>query len=139
MDAKRVDKIATVVFYVISTFIVVLLGAFILYILYRGGSMLKPSFLFGNPKTTGTGGGIGPELFNSFYMLIISLVITIPIGVGAGIYLAEYAKEGLFLDLLECLWKQYLHFHRLLSVCLDYWFLLLWQAGDIQYLLELCQ
>ncbi|AGF55040.1 phosphate ABC transporter permease PstA [Clostridium saccharoperbutylacetonicum] len=94
MDAKRVDKIATVVFYVISTFIVVLLGAFILYILYRGGSMLKPSFLFGNPKTTGTGGGIGPELFNSFYMLIISLVITIPIGVGAGIYLAEYAKEG---------------------------------------------
>ncbi|WP_238915482.1 phosphate ABC transporter permease PstA [Clostridium sp. YIM B02555] len=94
MDAKRIDKIATIVFYVISTFIVVLLGAFILYILYRGGSMLKPSFLFGNPKTTGTGGGIGPELFNSFYMLIISLVITIPIGVGAGIYLAEYAKEG---------------------------------------------
>lgn len=94
MDAKRIDKIATIIFYVISTFIVVLLGAFILYILYRGGSMLKPSFLFGNPKTTGTGGGIGPELFNSFYMLIISLVITIPIGVGAGIYLAEYAKEG---------------------------------------------
>ncbi|MFT8347830.1 phosphate ABC transporter permease PstA [Clostridium saccharoperbutylacetonicum] len=94
MDAKRIDKIATIVFYVISTFIVVLLGTFILYILYRGGSMLKPSFLFGNPKTTGTGGGIGPQLFNSFYMLIISLVITIPIGVGAGIYLAEYAKEG---------------------------------------------
>ncbi|MCE5220401.1 MAG: phosphate ABC transporter permease PstA [Clostridium sp.] len=94
MDAKKVDKIATIIFYIISMFIVFLLAAFISYILYKGGSMLKPSFLFGKPKLTGVGGGIGPQLFNSFYMLIISLIITIPIGVGAGIYLAEYAKEG---------------------------------------------
>ncbi|NRZ61125.1 hypothetical protein DZE42_004264 [Clostridium beijerinckii] len=32
MNAKKVDKIATVIFYIISMFIVVLLGAFILYI-----------------------------------------------------------------------------------------------------------
>lgn len=94
MNAKKVDKIATIIFYMISIFIVFLLGAFIIYILYRGGSMLKPSFLFGNPKLTGPGGGILPQLFNSFYMLVISLIITIPIGIGAGIYLAEYAKEG---------------------------------------------
>lgn len=94
MDAKKVDKIATVIFYIISMFIVLLLATFILYILYKGGSMLNPSFLFGKPKLTGEGGGIGPQLFNSFYMLIVSLIITVPIGVGAGIYLAEYAKEG---------------------------------------------
>jgi phosphate ABC transporter, permease protein PstA len=94
MDAKKVDKIATIIFYIISSFIVCLLAAFIIYILYKGGSMLKPSFLFGNPKLSGPGGGIFPQLFNSFYMLIISLIITVPIGVGAGIYLAEYAKEG---------------------------------------------
>lgn len=63
--------------------------------------MLKPSFLFGNPKLTGAGGGIAPQLFNSFYMLVISLVITIPIGVGAGIYLAEYAKEGPILKFIR--------------------------------------
>ena len=94
MDAKKVDKIATSIFYIISIFVVLLLGAFILYILYNGGSMLKPSFLFGKPKLTGAGGGIGPQLFNSFYMLLISLIVTVPIGIGAGIYLAEYAKEG---------------------------------------------
>ena len=94
MDAKKVDKIATIIFYIISIFVVLLLGAFIAYILYKGGSMLKPSFIFGKPKLTGAGGGIGPQLFNSFYMLIISLIITVPIGIGAGIYLAEYAKEG---------------------------------------------
>ena len=94
MDAKKVDKIATIIFYIISIFVVLLLGAFILYILYKGGSTLKPSFLFGKPKLTGAGGGIGPQLFNSFYMLLISLIVTVPIGIGAGIYLAEYAKEG---------------------------------------------
>ena len=94
MNSKRADKIATIVFYAISIFIVTLLGAFIAYILYKGGSMLKPSFLFGKPKISGAGGGIGPQLFNSFYMLIISLLITIPIGIGAVIYLAEYAKQG---------------------------------------------
>ena len=101
MDAKKIDRIATIIFYAISMFIVGLLGAFIVYILYRGGSMLKPSFLFGNPKLTGTGGGIAPQLFNSFYMLIVSLIITIPIGVGAGIYLAEYAKEGPILKFIR--------------------------------------
>lgn len=100
MDAKKVDKIATIVLYIISAFIVTLLSAFIIYILYEGGSMLKPSFLFGKPKISGAGGGIGPQLFNSFYMLILSLIITIPVGVGAGIYLAEYAKEGKVLNFI---------------------------------------
>jgi phosphate transport system permease protein len=101
MDAKKVDKIATIIFYIISISIVCLLGAFILYILYEGGSMLKPSFLLGNPKLSEPGGGIFPELFNSFYMLIVSLIITIPIGIGAGIYLAEYAKEGPILKFIR--------------------------------------
>ncbi len=100
MNAKKTDKIATIVLYIISAFIVTLLSAFIIYILYEGGSMLKPSFLFGKPKISGAGGGIGPQLFNSFYMLILSLIITIPIGVGAGIYMAEYAKEGKILDFI---------------------------------------
>jgi phosphate transport system permease protein len=40
------------------------------------------------------GGGVAPQLFNSFYLLILSMVITIPLGIGAGIYMAEYAKPG---------------------------------------------
>ena len=59
------------------------------------------TFLFGEPKIGEAGGGIGPQLFNSFYMLIVSLVISVPLGVGAGIYLAEYAKEGPFLRLIR--------------------------------------
>ena len=95
MNAKKVDKIATVILYIISFLVVGILGAFILYIFYKGIGMITPSFIFGKPSMTSAGGGIGPQIFNSLYMLIVSLIITVPIGIGAGIYLAEYAKEGI--------------------------------------------
>lgn len=101
MDAKKVDKIATVILYIISFLVVGILGAFILYIFYKGIGMITPSFIFGKPSMTSAGGGIGPQIFNSLYMLIVSLIITLPIGIGAGIYLAEYAKEGLVLRIIR--------------------------------------
>lgn len=101
MNAKLKDKIATAVLYAISVLVLLLLICLIGYIIYNGRQSLKLSFLFGNPKFGEAGGGIAPQLFNSFYLLIISLLITIPLGVGAGIYLAEYAKEGKLLNIIR--------------------------------------
>lgn len=101
MSAKLKDKIWTVVLYIISALVVLLLIILIGYILIKGIGAIKPSFLFGSPKVGEAGGGIGPMLFNSFYLLIISLIITIPFGIGAGIYLAEYAKEGPLLNIIR--------------------------------------
>lgn len=101
MKAKVYDKIATAILYIISIFIIGLLVFFIGYIIYSGRSALNFRFVFGNPKITQAGGGIGPELFNSFYMLFVSLIITVPLGVGAGIYLAQYAKEGKILEIIR--------------------------------------
>ncbi|PRR84125.1 phosphate ABC transporter permease PstA [Clostridium vincentii] len=94
MSPKKADKLATITIYIMSFFVVIILGAFLIYVIAKGMNMIKPSFIFGTPKSTSAGGGIGPQLFNSFYMLLVSLIITVPIGIGAGIYLAEYAKEG---------------------------------------------
>lgn len=101
MNSKVKDKIATVILYIISSFVVLLLAAFISYVIYKGSGALSLNFLFGTSKFGEPGGGIGPQLFNSFYLLLISLLITIPLGVGAGIYLAEYAKGGPFLNLIR--------------------------------------
>ncbi|KGK88438.1 phosphate ABC transporter permease PstA [Clostridium sp. HMP27] len=101
MNPKFKDKMWTGILYVISSFVVLLLVALIGYILFKGIGTITPSFLFGEPKIGEAGGGIGPQLFNSFYMLIVSLLITIPLGVGAGIYLAEYAKEGRILNFIR--------------------------------------
>ena len=94
MDSRKVDKISSVIISILSFVVVFILGSFIVYILAKGIKMLNINFFTRAPKTTGSGGGIGPQLFNSFYMLIVSLVIIVPIGIGAGIYLAEYAKDG---------------------------------------------
>ncbi len=101
MNAKRVDKIVTVILYIISILIVGLLVAFIGYIIYNGRDSLNIHFLTSDPQILQAGGGIGPELFNSFYMLFLSLIITIPIGVGAGIYLAEYVLPGKLLEIIS--------------------------------------
>lgn len=101
MNAKFKDKIWTGILYAVSGFVVILLVALIGYILIKGGNCLRPSFLFGNPKAGEAGGGIGPQLFNSFYMLVVSLLISVPFGIGAGIYLAEYAKEGIILNVIR--------------------------------------
>lgn len=94
MNAKKADKVVTWIITILSFIVVFILGSFIFYILAKGVKMLNLNFITSAPKTTSSGGGIGPELFNSFYILIISLFITVPIGIGAGIYLAEYSKEG---------------------------------------------
>ncbi|MCY6484020.1 phosphate ABC transporter permease PstA [Clostridium aestuarii] len=100
MDPKKKDKIATFILYIISGFIVMLLVAFIGYIIYNGRNCFNINFLFGKPSLD-VGGGIGLHLFNSFYMLVISLLITVPLGIGAGIYLAEYAKKGVLLNVIR--------------------------------------
>lgn len=101
MNAKHIDKIWTTILYIISALVVILLVALIGYILFKGRNFLNPSFIFGNPKIGEAGGGIAPMLFNSFYMLVVSLLITIPLGVGAGIYLAEYAKDGPIINIIR--------------------------------------
>ena len=93
---KLADGLATVVLWTMAVSIVVLLGAFIVYLVYLGASALTPSFIFGMPKETDAGGGIGPEIFNTFYILVLTMVFTVPIAVSAGIYLQEYARPGLF-------------------------------------------
>lgn len=101
MRAKTFDKIATAILYAISAFIVILLVGFIGYIIYNGRASLNLSFLTTDSYVDQVGGGIAPQLFNSFYMLIISLVITVPIGVGAGIYLSQYARQGKILSFIR--------------------------------------
>lgn len=101
MNSKLIDKIWTVILYFISALVVLLLLVLLGYILIKGVGTLNLEFLFSDPKIGEAGGGIGPQLFNSFYMLLVSLIITVPIGIGAGIYLSEYAKEGLFLNVVR--------------------------------------
>jgi phosphate transport system permease protein len=55
-----------------------------------------PRFLIALPSETTAGGGVGPEIFNTIYFAVLSTAITLPIGVGAAVYLARFARSQRF-------------------------------------------
>ncbi|WP_163100304.1 phosphate ABC transporter permease PstA [Peribacillus alkalitolerans] len=93
--ANRIaDKLFTFVLWFISLFVVAIILLLLIRILSKGLSHISFDFLIGLPSELEAGGGIGPFLFSSFYVLIIAMVISLPIGIGSGIYLAEYAPNN---------------------------------------------
>lgn len=101
MNAKRADKIATGILYVISGIIVLILASLLAYILVRGLPHISWEFLTQPSKAYQVGGGIGIQLFNSFYLLFVTMIISFPISLGAGIYLSEYAKKNWLTDVIR--------------------------------------
>lgn len=94
MNTKIQNDIARAGLWTVGIFILALLAAFLGYILYKGLPVLNLHFIFGKSSDIMAGGGVGAQLFNSFYMLFLSMYVSIPLAIGAGIYLAEYAREN---------------------------------------------
>lgn len=86
---RRMDKIMTVVFCCIAVFFFALLVSFAGYVIIKGIAGADASMFRFARK-----GSIGNQLFNTIYLVFLSLLITVPIGTFAGIYLAKYAKGG---------------------------------------------
>lgn len=98
---RATDRVATAMLWLAASAVVGLLILFVVYLFVKGASVITPHFLFGYPSASDAGGGIGPEIFNSFYILVLTLIFTVPIAVCAGAYLQEYAGPGRFRDLVQ--------------------------------------
>ncbi|WP_391571731.1 phosphate ABC transporter permease PstA [Cohnella sp.] len=94
MSAKTANKIATGVIVSVAGLIVLVLAGLLGFILVRGLGHISFDFLTSAPETIRRGGGIGPQLFNSVFLLVLTMIITIPLGLGAGIYMSEYAPAN---------------------------------------------
>ncbi|NMC33599.1 MAG: phosphate ABC transporter permease PstA [Veillonellaceae bacterium] len=107
MSAKQWDRIVTGLLWGAGLLIIGVLAMFLGYILLKGLPVLSASFIFGPSSDVSAGGGVGGQLFNTFYILFLSLLVAAPVAVGAGIYLAEYSARGRLADLIrlsvECL------------------------------------
>lgn len=101
MNPRVKDRLATAVFYLTAAFVVLLLFSLLGYILVHGYKAIDLEFLVKEPETLRAGGGIGPNIFNSFYLLFLSMVLTVPLGVLGGMYLAEYARQNWFTNLIR--------------------------------------
>ena len=67
------------------------------YVLVRGASKISITLLTELPPPPGLeGGGIGNAIVGTFVVTMIAGLVAIPVGVGGGIYLAEYSRSGSF-------------------------------------------
>lgn len=94
MNPKLSNKIADGLLYTVAVTIVLILATLLGYIILTGLPMLNWHFLTTPARAFTAGGGVGIQLFNSFYLLVLTLLISFPIALGAGIYLNEYAKDN---------------------------------------------
>jgi len=95
INPKTSEKIAKVVIWSAALFVLVVLSAIIIYILYRGLPRISWSFLTEIPRDMGLSGGISSAIVGTLMVTAVAIVIAVPFGIGTAFYLAEYTKESI--------------------------------------------
>ncbi|EEI20920.1 phosphate ABC transporter permease PstA [Lentilactobacillus hilgardii] len=101
MNSKAANNVATGVIYLLVTAVVGILVFLLGYILVTGIPHVSMHFLTSAAQSFKAGGGIRDQLFNSLYLLVLTLIISFPIALGSGIYLSEYAPNNWFTSLIR--------------------------------------
>jgi len=91
---KAKDMAAMGFLYGAAGLVVFLLAGIIGYILRRGVPYLSPELLLEKPSFLRDTVGILPNILNTLYIVLMTLLLVVPLGVGAAVYLQEYAKPG---------------------------------------------
>ena len=95
------DFILNLLMFLSAGFICCLLIGLIGYILYRGIPHVSWTLVSTKPSLLRGTVGILPNILNTLYIIAITLVIVLPLGVGAAIYLNEYAKNKKLVRMIE--------------------------------------
>lgn len=87
----------------VLTTVIVIVPVFIVlgYVISNGNQGLTLDFLFTGPERGGREGGILPVIVLTMYALILVMIFAVPTGVLCAIYLAEYARPGRLLRLVN--------------------------------------
>ena len=103
MNKKRrvSDDILLTLIYVSAFIAVGLLLGIIGYVFYRGIGQVNIGFLLNVQSPTKGIMGIAGNIVNTLYIVVLTLLVTVPVGVGAAIYLNEYAKPGRLVKIVE--------------------------------------
>ena len=95
------DIIWKILIYAAAFVSIIILAGIVCYTLYKGISVISWQFLTTVPSTIKGTFGIAGNLLNTLYIVVLTLLITTPIGMGSAIYLNEYAKPGKLVRIIE--------------------------------------
>lgn len=98
---KIKGAVLNILMYISAGLICLMLLGIIGYILVRGIPNISPTLLTSKPSLINDTIGILPNILNTLYIILITLIIVLPIGVGAAVYLNEYAKNKKIVKAIE--------------------------------------
>lgn len=90
---KLISSIMTTLTAACAVLAIIILLIIISYIAVRGFSSISIQFLIDTPKPVGEGGGIGNAILGSALMTGLAALIGLPVGIAAGVYLAEFGDN----------------------------------------------
>ena len=101
MTRKVKDNCVLALIYLAAFFSVLLLIGIIAYVFVKGVGSISLEFLTTVTSALQGTTGIAGNIVNTLYVVVLTLLIATPIGIGSAIYLNEYAKPGKIVRLIE--------------------------------------
>lgn len=95
------DRLMYGLIYMSAAFSVFLIIGIILYVFSKGVSQINWEFLTTTTSILKGTVGIVANILNTIYIIVLTMLLATPIGVGAAIYLNEYAKPGRLVKIIE--------------------------------------
>jgi len=100
-NRHTVQRLGFIAITLMAVFTVLPIIGTILYILAKGSSAISGEFLTGFPHDGMRAGGILPAIIGTLYLTLGTAFFSVPLGIAAAIYLAEYAKDNRWTRLIR--------------------------------------
>ena len=94
VNAKRTETLFRILFMVMAGLLILPVLVILTTLVVKGSSIISFEFLFANPTNGMTEGGIFPALLGTVWLVGVALMISVPVGVAAAVYLSEYAPDN---------------------------------------------
>ena len=96
VSAKRTENLFRILFMIMAGLLILPVLIILTTLVVKGSSIISFEFLFSNPTNGMTEGGIFPALLGTVWLVGVALLISVPVGVAAAVYLSEYAPDNWF-------------------------------------------
>lgn len=98
---KKVEKLYRTLFLLMVMLLILPVLIILTTLIVKGGSIISFEFLFTSPTEGMTAGGILPALIGTVWLVSVALLVSVPLGVAAAIYLNEYAGDNWFTRIIN--------------------------------------
>ena len=98
---QRIQLLYKLLFLMMTLLLIIPVMLILGTLVIKGGSVISIDFLFTSPTDGMTAGGLFPALFGTVWLVAVALLISVPLGIAAAIYLSEYAGNNWFTRIIN--------------------------------------